>query len=120
VPERPGGEILGALCGEIVAMTHKHWGKGPTKCRASWAGSDALLILLADGFTAAEQTVTAAGREDEVRAFRSVYHDAMNARMIELVERLTGRKVRAALNASHVDPDLTALVFVMESDGDAG
>jgi uncharacterized protein YbcI len=117
VPDRSGGEALGALCGEIVAMTHRHWGKGPTKCRASWAGSDALLILLADGFTSAEQTVTAAGRESDVMAFRTAYHEAMNERMIELVERLTGRSVRAALNASHVDPDLTALVFVMDPEG---
>jgi uncharacterized protein YbcI len=119
VPDRPGGETLGALCGEIVALTHRHWGKGPTKCRASWAGSDALLVLLADGFTSAEQTVSAAGREADVMAFRTAYHEAMNHRMIELVERLTGRKVLAALNASHVDPDLTALVFVMEHEGPA-
>ena len=119
MPDRPGGEVLGALCGEIVAMTHKHWGKGPTKCRASWAGSDALLVLLADGFTAAEQTVSAAGRESDVRAFRTAYHEAMNERMIDLVERLTGRTVTAALNDSNLDPDLTALVFVLEPEGPA-
>jgi uncharacterized protein YbcI len=119
VPERPSGELLGVLCGEIVAMTHKHWGKGPTKCRASWAGPDAILVMLADGFTPAEQTVAAAGREHEVMAFRSVYHEAMNDLMIELVERLTGRSVVAGLNASHVNPDLTALVFVLASEEDA-
>jgi uncharacterized protein YbcI len=112
MPER-SGEMLGVLCGEIVALTHRHWGKGPTKCKASWAGPDVILVLLADGFTAAEETVAAAGHEDEVMAFRSVYHGAMDARMAELVQRLTGRVVEASLNASHVDPDLTALVFVL-------
>jgi uncharacterized protein YbcI len=116
VTERHGRELLGELCGETVAMTRKFWGKGPTKCRASWAGPDAILILLSDGFTAAEQTVSEAGHADEVIAFRSAYHEAMNDRMIALVERVTDRSVRAALSADHTNPDITALVFVLEPE----
>jgi uncharacterized protein YbcI len=118
VPERSGGELLAALCGETVALTRRYWGKGPTKCRAFWAGSDTLLLLLADGFTAAEQTVTEAGHADQVIAFRSAYHEAMNEKMIELVERLIGRRVAAAMNASHTTPDLTALIFVLVAEGE--
>jgi uncharacterized protein YbcI len=114
--ERPGAEALGALCSETVALMHRFWGKGPTKCRASWAGPDALLIVLADGFTAAEQTVVEAGHERDVMAFRSIFHDVMNERMTEIVERLTARSVEAAMSASHAAPDLTALVFVFKHD----
>lgn len=112
--EHTPGEVLGELCGETVAMTRRHWGKGPTKCRAAWAGPDTLVLMLADGLTAAEQTVRGAGHEREVIAFRGLYHEAMNDRMTDLVERLTGRRVRAAMNGSHADPDLTALIFVFE------
>ena len=111
--ERPGAELLGALCGETVALTRRYWGKGPTKCRAFWAGPDTLLVLLGDGFTAAEQTVSAAGHREKVIAFRSIYHEAMNEMMVELVERVTGRTVEAAMNASNVDPDVTALIFLL-------
>jgi uncharacterized protein YbcI len=114
VSDRHDGELLGELCSETVALTRRHWGKGPTKCRATWAGPDTILILLGDGLTAAEQTVSDAGHEDDVMAFRGLYHDAMNQRMTELVEHRTGRPVRAAMNASHADPDLTALIFVLE------
>jgi uncharacterized protein YbcI len=114
--ERTPGELLGELCCETVAITRRHWGKGPTKCRASWAGPDTLLLILTDGLTAAEQTVRSAGHESDVMAFRGLYHEAMNDRMTHLVERLTGRTVRAAMNASHADPDLTALLFVLESE----
>lgn len=111
---QPDGEMLGELCTEMVALTRRHSGKGPTKCRAAWAGPDTILVLLGDGLTAAEHTVSAAGHEDEVMALRGRYHDAMNERMTELVEQQTGRSVRAAMNASHADPDLTALIFVLE------
>jgi uncharacterized protein YbcI len=114
VSDRHDGELLGELCSETVALTRRHWGRGPTKCRATWAGPDTILILLGDGLTAAEQTVSDAGHEDDVMAFRGLYHDAMNQRMTELVEHRTGRPVRAAMNASHADPDLTALIFVLE------
>jgi uncharacterized protein YbcI len=117
--ERTPGEVLGELCGETVAITRRHWGKGPTKCRAAWAGPDTLLMMLSDGLTAAEQTVRNAGHEREVMAFRGLYHEAMSDRIVDLVERLTARKVRAAMNASHADPDLTALVFVLETDDPA-
>lgn len=118
---RASSEVLGALCSETVALMHRFWGRGPTKCRASWAGSDAILILLGDGFTAAEQTVIEAGHEREVVAFRSVFHEVMSERIAEIVERLTGRAVEAAMSASHTKPDLTSLVFVLahEDDGRA-
>jgi uncharacterized protein YbcI len=109
-----GGNLLGELCTATVALTRRHSGKGPTKCRAAWAGPDAILILLGDGLTAAEQTVSDAGHEHDVLALRGRYHDAMNERMSELVERRTSRSVHAAMHASHADPDLTALIFVLE------
>jgi hypothetical protein len=43
----------------------------------------------------------------------------MDTCTVELVQRLTGRVVEASLNASHVQPDLTALVFVF-APTDAG
>jgi uncharacterized protein YbcI len=112
-------ELLGTLCGETVALMHRLWGKGPTKCRAFWAGPDTLLVVLADGFTAAEQTAIAAGREREALAFRGALHEVMDDRMKEIVERLSGRTVEAAMSASHTSPDLTALVFVL-APGHAG
>jgi uncharacterized protein YbcI len=118
VPDRPGGELLAALCGETVALMRRYWGKGPTKCRAFAAGHDTILLLLADGFTAAEQTVSDAGHAEKVIAFRSTYHDVMNEKMTEIVERLFGRRVQAAMNASHASPDLTALIFVLAPEGE--
>lgn len=106
-------EVLGALCGETVALMHRLSGKGPTKCRAFWAGPDLLLVVLADGLTTVEQSVAAAGHEREAAAFRGLFHEVVEKELTKVVERLTERSVEAAMSASHAAPDLTALVFVL-------
>ena len=106
-------EILGALCGETVALMHRLSGKGPTKCRAFWAGPDMLLLVLADGLTTVEQTVAAAGHESEAAGFRRLFQEVAEKELTDVVERLTERPVEAAMSASHAAPDLTALVFVL-------
>jgi uncharacterized protein YbcI len=105
--------MLGALCGETVALMHRLSGKGPTKCRAFWAGPDMLLVVLADGLTTVEQTVAAAGHERGAAAFRGLFQEVAEKELTEVVERLTERDVEAVMSTSHAGPDLTAFVFVL-------
>ncbi len=110
----PRSELLAAIATGITALTKQHAGKGPTKCRAYWGGSDLLVVLMGGGFTAAEQTLYDAGRGGTVRDARLAYQDTMAQRMTQLVEELVGRRVVAFMSASHQEPDLAAELFVFE------
>jgi uncharacterized protein YbcI len=109
-----GDELLTAVASAMVAMTKEFAGKGPSKCKAYWAGQDMLLVMLGGGFTTAEQTLFESGRGDTVQEARSAYQDSMRQRLIGVMQELVGREVVAFMNASHQDPDLTAQLFIFE------
>jgi len=100
----------------MVVLFRDFLGKGPDRCKAYWAGNDALVVLLVGGYTVAEQTLFEAGQGAAVQASRDALHKTLAARMRETVESLTGRKVTALLSASHQDPDLSAELFVLEPE----
>ena len=117
-----GGELLASISRRIVQLLARHAGKGPTKCKTHWAGSDTLVVVLGGGYTEAEQTLYERGRAEDVRAYRSAIQDALSADMSNEVESLTGRKVVAFMSCSHQEPDLLVEIFVLEplisEDGD--
>jgi uncharacterized protein YbcI len=115
------GRLLVAVSDGVVRLLRDFAGKGPTTCKAHWAGPDILVVMLRGGFTAAEQTLFEGGHGQSVRESRMKLQDTLEARMSATVEELTGRRVVAFMNASHQDPDLSAELFVLEPatpDGD--
>jgi uncharacterized protein YbcI len=117
-----GGELLASISRRIVQLLARHVGKGPTKCKTHWAGSDMLVVVLGGGYTEAERTLYERGRAEDVRAYRTAIQDALSRDMSTEVESLTGRKVVAFMSTSHQDPDLLVEIFVLEplmsADGD--
>jgi uncharacterized protein YbcI len=98
----------------MVTLFRDCLGKGPERCRSYWAGSDTLVILLAGGFSVAEQTLFAAGRGAAVQESRMALQQTLAERMKGTVEQLTGRRVVAFMSASHQEPDLSTEIFVLE------
>lgn len=117
--QRPqGGEALAAISNGIVRMMRDATGKGPTKCKTHWAGSDTLVVVLGGGFLDAEKTLYAAGRADDVRQTRQAIQAVLEGPMRQLVEATIGRPVIAFMSTQHQDPDLQVEIFVLEpSDG---
>jgi uncharacterized protein YbcI len=115
-----GGRLLVAVSDGVVRLQRDFSGKGPTTCKAHWAGSDILVVMLRGGFTAAEQTLFEGGHGQSVRESRLKLQDTLEARMTEMIEELTGRRVVAVMSASHQDPDLSAALFVLEPEDSAG
>jgi uncharacterized protein YbcI len=109
-----GGRLLVAVSDGVVRLQRDFSGKGPTTCKAYWAGPDILVVMLRGGFTAAEQTLFEGGHGQSVRDSRMKLQDALETRMSAMIEELTGRKVVAFMSASHQDPDLSAELFVLE------
>ena len=109
-----GGRLLVAVADGVVRLLRDFAGKGPTTCKAHWAGPDILVVMLRGGYTTAEQTLFEGGHGQAVRESRIKLQDTLEARMSAMIEELTGRKVVAFMNASHQDPDLTAELFVLD------
>ena len=105
--------MLGKLSTDLVGLMKEAGGRGPTKARSYWAGQDAILVIMGGGYTVAEETLFRGGRGNSVRDSRHAFQDTVEHRMRSIVERDTGRTVRAFLAASHQDPDLTVLTFVL-------
>ncbi len=111
-----GGQMLVQLCNGVVQLLREFAGKGPSRCKAYWAGGDMLVILLGGGFTIAEQTLFDAGRGGSVRDAQHALQDTLEIRMKALVEDLTDRTVLAFMSASHQAPDFRVELFVLEPD----
>lgn len=109
-----GGQLLVAISAEMVTIFRDFLGKGPERCKAYWAGTDMLVVLLAGGFSVAEKTLFAAGRGAAVQESRMALQETLSERMKGTIEELTGRRVVAFLSASHQEPDLSAELFLLE------
>ena len=113
--EAPDGALRQDISNEIVGLYKEHYGKGPTRCR-TYLEPDLVIVVLGEGYTAAEQTLFEGGRWYEVRQTRQIWQDTMKERFVETIERLTGRSVRAFMSANHQDPDLAVEMFVLDPE----
>jgi uncharacterized protein YbcI len=102
------------ICAAIAALVRERWGRGPSRSRAYWAGSDVLLVILDDAYTESERTLLAAGRDAEVLAGRRLLGELAEPELREIAQTATGRQVAAVLWQSNVSPALSTLLFVLE------
>jgi uncharacterized protein YbcI len=113
----PAGGLRKDISNAMVSLYKEHFGKGPLKCR-TYLQPELVVVVLGGGYTASEQTLFEAGKWYEVRRARQSWQDTMQVRFIEKIEELTGRKVKAFMNASHQAPDLAVELFVLENEAD--
>ncbi|MCA1689443.1 MAG: DUF2294 domain-containing protein [Actinobacteria bacterium] len=110
------GQLLVEISNGIVQEFRASVGKGPSKCKSYWAGRDLLVVLLRGGFTVADQTLFDHGHKQAVHHAQHALQEAMEGRLSEIVEKLTGRRVVGFLSASRQSPDLRAELFLLEPD----
>jgi uncharacterized protein YbcI len=108
------GRTLGTLSRRLVQLLHQRAGRGPTQAKSYWAGDDILLVVLGDGFTDIERTLSERGHGRLALDYRSAIQEALEAEMRAEVEKLTMRRVVAAMSSLHKDPDLIVEVFMLE------
>ena len=108
------GDVLSALANEMVALYKSHLGRGPTRTRADWLGEDALVVTLEDSLTPAEHRLVELGEHARLRDARTFSQYATVPEFIEIVERLTGRKVRSFVSGIDTWADVCAEVFYFE------
>lgn len=91
-------------------------GKGPSSCKAYWAGNDILMVMMRGGFSSAEQLLFEAGHGDVVRESWHKLQDTLERQITDTIAELTGREVIAFMSATHQAPDLMAQLFVLAPD----
>lgn len=112
-PERTTTSVLAQVANEMIRIYKVQFGRGPTKARAKWAGSDMLCVLLEDTLTQSERNLAAMGEHERLRETRLSVQYATVPEFCEPVERLTGRKVRAFLSGMDTERDgLSVETFV--------
>ena len=117
-----GGSMLQDVSNAMVALHKEQFGRGPTKAQSHLAGADALLCVLDDALLPAERTMVEMGEQQRVRESRMFLQVATADQFIAVVEKITGRTVRAF--ASATDPDrgvvMENFVFAPEPHRDGG
>lgn len=115
-----GQSPLLSVANAMVRLHKEHFGRGPTKSRAYFAGPDLLVCVLEDALLPAERKLVELGLQDQVRHSRIAFQVATQTEFIETIEAILQRKVTAF--ASAVDPDSNLLFenFYFSSDGRNG
>jgi uncharacterized protein YbcI len=113
-----GTSLLQDVSNEMVRLYKEQFGRGPTRVRSDWAGNDALICTLQDSLTPAERNLVALGEHQRLRDTRMFFQYASEKEFTEIVERITGRKVRAFVSGIDTKADVSAEVFYFSSDGD--
>ena len=98
----------------MVHLYKDAFGRGPTKARALFSGSDMLVVLLEDMMTVAERRLVALGEHGRAREHRLFLQLALEDVKRSEVERILRRRVLACISGTDPGRDLAAEVFVLE------
>jgi uncharacterized protein YbcI len=106
--------IRAEISREMVRLYKELFGRGPTKARTEFAGPDIVICTLENTFTPAERSLADLGEHQRLRDTRMYFQAATHDRFREIVERLTGRKIRAFISGLDAGVDVCAEVFYLE------
>jgi uncharacterized protein YbcI len=111
----PQGELLGAISNMVVSVYADHLGRGPTKAR-TFITEGVVTCVLEDTLTRAERKLVESGRQTPVLEIRTTLQETMRSELATKVEELSGKKVRAIIAGTELEPDISTQIFVL---GDA-
>jgi uncharacterized protein YbcI len=108
---------LAELSNAMVRVYKEQFGRGPTKTRTNYAGSDIVITTLEDSLTPAERRMANLGEHQRLRDTRMFLQYATRQQFTEIVERITGRQVRAFVSGIDTATDVSCEVFYLEPRG---
>jgi len=109
-----GGELNAAVTSALVGIHTEYLGRGPTTATTFHHGN-VLVTLMRGVLTHAEKSLARADRAQVVNNIRQLFQETMEADSRAAVERLTARKVVAFISGNHIDPDIEADVFILDT-----
>jgi uncharacterized protein YbcI len=121
-PTDRGASALQAVSNAMVRLHKEQFGRGPTRARTNFAGSDTLVCTLEDALLPAERMMVELGDEQRVREARGAMQAATAEKFVRVVEEVVQRKVTAFSSAVDPAKDVVWEIFNFEplahGDGD--
>ena len=111
---------VSAISSEMVRLYKEQFGRGPTRTRTHWAGSDTIVVTLEQTFTPAENRLRELGEDKQLRDLRLLFQYAEVDAFCEPVEQVTGRKVKAFISGIDTKADVASEIFVLHPKGYEG
>jgi uncharacterized protein YbcI len=112
-PPLTGEELLLAVTDAMVAFHERYYHRSPLSAKTRMLGDDLLACVLGGVYTDVEKTMIELERGATVKDTRSAVQTAMQHRLIDTVQRLSGREVTTFISDSHVGPDLEIELFML-------
>ena len=106
---------LQAISNAMAQVYKSQFGRGPTKVRTMYAGTDAIVCILEDTQTPAERRLVELGEHQRLRDVRLFFQYATEDELKRPVEQATGRRVRAFISGIDTSADASAEMFLLES-----
>jgi uncharacterized protein YbcI len=106
------GEKLDALSRGLVRLKAELYGRGPEEARAFQNG-EFVFCIMKGGLTTVERTLIEAKDEPLVRHVRLRFQEAVRPQFLDVVERVTGRRVLTYQSQILFDPDYVVEMFVL-------
>lgn len=108
-----GEELLSAVTDAMVALHERYYHRAPVSAKTQMLGDDLLACVLDGVYTDVEKTMIELERAPTVKDTRSAFHNAVQHKFIDAVQRLSGRAVTTFISSSHVGPDMEIELFML-------
>jgi uncharacterized protein YbcI len=106
---------LQAISNAMAQVYKSQFGRGPTKVRTMYAGTDAIVCILEDTQTPAERRLVELGEHQRLRDVRLFFQYATEDDLKRPIEEATGRRVRAFISGIDTRADASAEMFLLDS-----
>jgi uncharacterized protein YbcI len=114
-PDAPltGEALLSAITEAMVALHEQYHHRQPVTAKTLLLGEDLLACVLGGVYTDVEKTMIEIQRVPMVQETRNAFQNAMQHKFINVIQRLSGRKVLAFISNHHVGPDIEIELFML-------
>jgi uncharacterized protein YbcI len=107
--------LTSVISREMVRLYKDQFGRGPTKA-STLIARDVVICTLEDSLTPAERSMVELGELQKLRDVRLFFQHATEKEFRDIVENLTGRKVRAFISGMDVKRDVAAEIFYLHPE----
>ena len=108
-----GDELLAAVTDAMVGFHHHYHHRKPVTAKSLMLGDDLIACVLGGVYTDVEKTMIEIQHSTIVQETRNAFQDAMQAKFINAIQALSGRRVMAFVSNHHVGPDIEIELFML-------
>jgi uncharacterized protein YbcI len=107
------GAVREEISRSVVRLLKEHCGRGPSEAR-TYISDDLVVCVLRGGFSVSDRTLLEHGRAGLVVSQRQALEGTLRQPLIDLIERLVGRRVIACTSGMQPDVEICTEVFLLE------